>query len=394
MALNFSQVAAGDDILATGPNSLRLDIITEAGEILTDSGSANAYNVTADSQITTLEAGQVAKFKATNANTGAATLRFQNGASLDETDSIKLQNGRDPSGGEITASSLVICVFDGTNWILVSAYASNHQLLYEPNEDVSAGDPLCFEPKIAFASSTTDGPVSNITARTKISFNVIGGGESFSDIKLAMKKAGSPVDNTDLRIETDSSGDPSGTLADANATSSIDNSTLTTGYVDTTFSLAGSITLTEGTTYWVVLTKSGGVDGTNYSILGNSSVATNVAEKRIRNASTWSSNGKSGTYHDSSTNGAFRPFLSRSSAASATPITQFLGFAAEAISQGATGVIDIGQVNTKQSALEVGETYYLSNTLGTIATSAGDNSVKVGIAIDIDKILITRPPPN
>ena len=39
-----------------------------------------------------------------------------------------------------------------------------------------------------------------------------------NSLKLALRKVGSPIDNYIIRIETDSSSTPSGTLADANAT--------------------------------------------------------------------------------------------------------------------------------------------------------------------------------
>jgi hypothetical protein len=90
-----------------------------------------------------------------------------------------------------------------------------------------------------------------------------------SEIRQAwvhLQKVGSLSGKTlTLRIETDSAGDPSGTLADANATQTLDADTITTGGFEMyklifpdVFSLTGS------TTYWIVLTQDWGPDVDNY----------------------------------------------------------------------------------------------------------------------------------
>lgn len=67
----------------------------------------------------------------------------------------------------------------------------------------------------------------------------------------------------------------------------------------------------------------------------------------------------------------------------------FIGFATAAISAGAAGTVaEVGE--TTMSALTQGAQYYLSDTAGAIATSAGTNSRKVGIATSSTTILITN----
>lgn len=79
-------------------------------------------------------------------------------------------------------------------------------------------------------------------------------GTSQTDIKaieMYFGRAGTPGDIT-VRIETDSSGDPSGTLAHANLTTTITEASVgVPAWVRATFSSVGS--LTSGTTYWIVL---------------------------------------------------------------------------------------------------------------------------------------------
>jgi hypothetical protein len=101
-------------------NALREELLFLSGQTLTDSGSANAYVVTCDNLITSLDYGQIVKVKITNENTGDSTLRFKNLLSLDETDSIKWPDGTALQKGDLPAGSIAIFGFDGTNWQLLN----------------------------------------------------------------------------------------------------------------------------------------------------------------------------------------------------------------------------------------------------------------------------------
>jgi hypothetical protein len=66
----------------------------------------------------------------------------------------------------------------------------------------------------------------------------------------------------------------------------------------------------------------------------------------------------------------------------------YIGIAAEAISNGATGKVNIlGGVNSGQTGLTTAKTYYVQKT-GSLATSADDPSVVAGTSISSTKILI------
>lgn len=84
-----------------------------------------------------------------------------------------------------------------------------------------------------------------------------------SSIILYMYRQSSPADNCILRIETDNAGAPSGTLADANATVTVAASGFGTSQANYTFTFPGAFTLTDKTKYWIVLSRSGGLDNTN-----------------------------------------------------------------------------------------------------------------------------------
>lgn len=88
---------------------------------LVDSGAADAYVVTLGANLTgTLAAGLLLQIKATNANTGASTLVF-NGAAAKNILTIR---GAALSAGQIPANGIVEVIYDGTQFLLLSAVPS------------------------------------------------------------------------------------------------------------------------------------------------------------------------------------------------------------------------------------------------------------------------------
>lgn len=132
-------------------------------------------------------------------------------------------------------------------------------------EVLSGGEVLAviFRPTFALGNTNTL-DFGKVTTAKKWGISRVGSGSSMSSFNMALKKTGAPADNLIVRIETDSAGAPSGSLADANATASISGAGLTTSYVDTTVTFGGAFTLTAGVLYWVVLYRSGAEDDTNY----------------------------------------------------------------------------------------------------------------------------------
>ncbi len=79
------------------------------------------------------------------------------------------------------------------------------------------------------------------------------GSTTINQVRLYLKKTGAPTGTMTLRIETDSAGSPSGTLADASATVTVAESSLAASYGYITFDFATNFTLSGSTTYWLVL---------------------------------------------------------------------------------------------------------------------------------------------
>lgn len=114
--LTSATVSNGDSATAAQYNALRKDILQNAGDYATSGGSSNAYTLSIDAQIAAYAAGQVFKFKANFANTGAATINV-NGLGAK---TIKKSGSVDLISGDIFNNQIVTVVYDGTNMQLIS----------------------------------------------------------------------------------------------------------------------------------------------------------------------------------------------------------------------------------------------------------------------------------
>lgn len=90
-------------------------------------------------------------------------------------------------------------------------------------------------------------------------------------VNLWLKTSGTPTDNLTLRIETDSSGLPSGTVVTNAVSKPVAGSGVGASYGWVAFDFDPSVPLpqlTAGAQYHLVLTRSGAVDGANYYVWG------------------------------------------------------------------------------------------------------------------------------
>ncbi len=82
-------------------------------------------------------------------------------------------------------------------------------------------------------------------------------------LNLLLIKVGTPG-NLTVRIETDTTGSPSGTLVSANATATLTSSEVATTATWMTVNFSTAFTLTAATQYHIVIRPSATADGTNY----------------------------------------------------------------------------------------------------------------------------------
>jgi len=114
-----------------------------------------------------------------------------------------------------------------------------------------------------------------------------GASGTLDKIKIDIKKNGNPTDNVQISIQADSGGDPSGT--DLTSVETISGSSLTTSFVQKTVTFSSTTSVTSGTTYHLVVKRSGSNDGSNYYSLnrdGGSNYSSTLRVKRY-DSGTW-----------------------------------------------------------------------------------------------------------
>jgi hypothetical protein len=117
---------------------------------------------------------------------------------------------------------------------------------------------------------------------------------TIDQVKLWLKKTGTPTGTLTIRIETNNAGSPSGTLANANATVTVAESSLSTSYGWITADFATNFSLTSATTYWIVVTTDRASSGTNYVEWGADGSTPGYANGEMRSqvSPTWSAESK------------------------------------------------------------------------------------------------------
>ncbi len=110
---------------------------------------------------------------------------------------------------------------------------------------------------------------------------------------LYLKKVGSPGANLTLRVETDSGGSPSGSLAGIHFSVNIQTASVTDSYSLIFFDFDPHDTLSSGTTYWLVLEHSGNSSNTDYVEWGADASSPGYADGEMKNyISSWAAESK------------------------------------------------------------------------------------------------------
>jgi hypothetical protein len=141
---------------------------------------------------------------------------------------------------------------------------------------------------------------SAVTVRDKLSQSYqVTGSQTVASVKLWMRKWGTPTGTMTLRVETNNAGDPSGNLADANATVDLAESGLTTTYGWITFTFATAFSISGSTTYHIVLSTDRAASNTNYLTLGADASSPSYASGDMRSyaSSTWSAETKDACFN-------------------------------------------------------------------------------------------------
>lgn len=208
-------------------------------------------------------------------------------------------------------------------------------------------------------------------------------------IKVHIAKLGSPTDDVKVSIQTDNAGDPTGTEL---ASVIIPNASISGTSTEITASLSSALTLSANTKYHIVLERTDTASNTNrFTWQYGTNGYANGSSKGYNSSTLLWSNFESTTTYDfyfkleqiASTSRVYK------SDANDSVRNRFDGFViSNASSMGSTATMQFGLVVSGFSGLTQGNTYYVSNTIGTIQNSAGSTSLKVGKAISTTEILL------
>ena len=212
-------------------------------------------------------------------------------------------------------------------------------------------------------------------------------GTSISTLVVKMKKQGTPSDNIVLRIETDNAGEPSGTLADANATANIAVASVVDG--DNTFTLSSAVALTRFTKYWAVFSKAGATSTSNFYLIYSSASGRRSSYSLKYVGSAWDD---SAPYWISMTCSAFDSgfFKGNIQSEDDNQSSDFVGIAHEAITAGADKSLRlVGQQYGGFTGLKAGHTYEYdgSDTISLGTQGSFPNNTGMLIALDATTLM-------
>ena len=225
-------------------------------------------------------------------------------------------------------------------------------------------------------------------ANTKIAQSILPGqSRGINRVTVNLGKVGSPVDNVKLSVQTDSGGSPSGTEL---ASTTLDGSTLTGAGADKDFNL--TVFASSASLIWVVLERSGANDAVNYYFADTSTDAYTGGTQKVYNGSTWGAGGAGDLRVLIKLNTtAGRVYLTNAEAAA--QVDRFIGFATTTYAPSDTANIQVEGTKAGFVGLSTGVDYFLQDegsvwgaNAGTIGTTAGSNSKKVGWAAATTKI--------
>ncbi len=187
-------------------------------------------------------------------------------------------------------------------------------------------------------------------------------------------------------VSPDNNGVPSSTVF---GSASIAVGSLTGGNATYTIAFSPAVSLVANTRYWLVATTTQQNASPNYFRMGyfdfNAYSGGYIAGF---NGTAWASS----TAND----WAFQTLIDspdmvmKASAANATTSNPFIGFADAAITAGNSGTIDLSGVASIFSGLLTGEQYYLGDTAGSVSSTPGTLTHKVGIAKNSSTLDITN----
>lgn len=116
MTVSFPLKSAGEKLLESDVQGLRLDLLNAGGDFQTSTGSADTYVLALDAQIVALAGGMAIPFIVNHTNEDAATLNVN---AIGAIDIINI-DGSALSHSQLLSGMLAVVYYDGTDFILMN----------------------------------------------------------------------------------------------------------------------------------------------------------------------------------------------------------------------------------------------------------------------------------
>jgi len=188
MAINSSIAVAGEDALASQYNDLRLDSIELGGEYAEATGSGGNYQVSIDSEVTTLNEGLTVKFKANHSFAGSITVDVNGlgGISLSNVNTVE-------------AGKLYIVIYEGSEFRGFQEFKDS-SLILQAGKNISQGELVSINAQGQVVPSVRELPA---VVDTLINSNGTVSGQRVQILKAGDNRAISHIQGTIELLEVD-----------------------------------------------------------------------------------------------------------------------------------------------------------------------------------------------
>lgn len=264
----------------------------------------------------------------------------------------------------------------------------NDESLLVAREALSDGDAVALIQRIAIdypSGDSPDGTFGRSTTLQKEGQKIsVSSNTRVGALSVKIRKYGSLSDSIRVGIQADNSGNPSGTFL-ASFTKAASAFTSGTPFTE---SLDSIITLTGGTTYWIVFERTGSLDDDNYYDSYSVGGFTSGSESKYTDGSGVWTNSTLKLYHR-----VWEPEgVYKAKATTVAEAAAFLGVMDQAVSQDANlpagSLVTHGLKKKTSWGLTKRSVYYLSDTAGALSVSAGTVSKKIGQSLGTETLIL------